>query len=101
LDVTCQRAGKDIQVVVSETGIGIAENEFESIFEPFVQVRSDLTRTAEGPGLGLAISRSFARSMGGDLTVNRVVGDGSAFTLTRPAHPVANRTQAEGDVARP
>jgi signal transduction histidine kinase len=71
-------------VRVRDTGIGIPADQRERIFEPFVQVRADLTRTAEGTGLGLAISRDLARGMGGDLAVESAVGAGSTFTLTLP-----------------
>ncbi len=68
-----------------DTGIGIPPDQLDRIFEPFVQVRADLTRTAEGTGLGLAISRDLARGMGGDLTAESTPGVGSTFTLTLPA----------------
>jgi signal transduction histidine kinase len=74
-----------VLVVVRDTGIGIAADQLERIFEPFVQVRADLTRIAEGTGLGLAISRDLARGMGGDLAAESTPGQGSAFTLTLPA----------------
>ena len=54
------------------------------IFEPFVQVDTALTRTQEGIGLGLAISRDLARGMNGDLTLDSQVGRGSSFTLSLP-----------------
>jgi len=73
-----------VAVRVRDTGIGIPADQRERIFEPFVQVRADLTRTAEGTGLGLAISRDLARGMGGDLAVESAVGAGSTFTLTLP-----------------
>jgi signal transduction histidine kinase len=66
---------------VIDSGIGIPADKLDPIFEPFVQVRSDLTRTAEGTGLGLAISRDLARAMGGDLTAESTPGKGSTFTL--------------------
>jgi len=78
-----ERAGT-VNIVVRDTGIGIAADKLAAIFEPFVQVRADLTRTAEGTGLGLAISRDLARGMGGDLAVESTPGAGSAFTLTLP-----------------
>jgi signal transduction histidine kinase len=77
--------GNTVAITVTDTGIGIAGEQMERIFEPFVQVRSDLTRTAEGTGLGLAISRDLARGMGGDLTAESVLGEGSRFVITLPA----------------
>jgi PAS domain S-box-containing protein len=74
-----------VRMYVRDSGIGIAPGQLERIFEPFVQVRSDLARTAEGTGLGLAISRDLARGMGGDLTAESEPGVGSTFTLTLPA----------------
>jgi PAS domain S-box-containing protein len=85
VELSCAHAAGQVQVVVRDTGIGIAADQLGRIFEPFVQVRADLTRTAEGTGLGLAISRDLARGMGGDLTAQSTPGTGSAFTLTLPA----------------
>jgi signal transduction histidine kinase len=73
-----------VGVTVRDTGIGIAADQLERIFDPFVQVRSELTRTAEGTGLGLAISRDLARGMGGDLTAESEPRVGSVFTLVLP-----------------
>jgi signal transduction histidine kinase len=70
---------------VEDTGIGVAPDQLERIFEPFVQVESGYTRRHGGAGLGLAISRRFARWMGGDLTVESTPGAGSSFTLWLPA----------------
>jgi signal transduction histidine kinase len=69
---------------VRDTGRGIAADHLARVFEPFVQVDTRLTRTSDGVGLGLAISRDLARGMGGDLTVESVLGTGSTFTLTLP-----------------
>jgi PAS domain S-box-containing protein len=73
-----------VLVDVSDTGIGIPAEKLASVFEPFVQVKSEQSRRAEGTGLGLAISRDLARGMGGDLTVSSRPGAGSTFTLHLP-----------------
>ena len=81
----CVRAQNRIHVSVRDNGIGIPPEKIDAVFEPFVQVRSDLTRTQEGTGLGLAISRQLARGMGGNLGVESTPGVGSVFTLKLPA----------------
>ena len=89
IDVHCvQRTtpfAPTVDVTVTDTGIGIPATHLARIFEPFVQVDSELTRMREGTGLGLAISRDLARAMGGDLTAASTLGHGSAFTLSLPA----------------
>ena len=73
-----------VSITVSDTGRGIPPELVERIFEAFVQVDSRLTRTEEGVGLGLAISRDLARGMMGEISVTSEVGKGSAFTVTIP-----------------
>jgi signal transduction histidine kinase len=73
-----------VQLSVADTGRGIATEQLQAIFEPFVQVGARLPGKDEGTGLGLAISRDLARGMGGDLTVESALGIGSTFTLTVP-----------------
>jgi signal transduction histidine kinase len=73
-----------VRVRVTDSGRGIPADQLDQIFEPFVQVDRGLTRTTEGTGLGLAISRDLARAMGGDLTAESTLGQGSTFTLTLP-----------------
>ncbi len=73
-----------VLVNVADTGVGIAPDQLERIFDPFVQVQAGTTRTSEGVGLGLAISRDMARQMGGDVSVKSNLGKGSTFTLTLP-----------------
>ena len=72
--------------VIKDTGIGIANDELERIFEPFVQVESALTRTRGGTGLGLTIARRLARMMEGDVVVESRPGQGSCFRVILPAH---------------
>ena len=74
-------SGPWVCICVTDTGIGIPSDRLASIFDPFVQVEGGHTRTSEGSGLGLTISRRLARLMGGDLTVRSESGKGSAFTL--------------------
>jgi signal transduction histidine kinase len=77
--------GDVVLVTVTDTGRGIAADALDRVFEPFVQVDTRLTRTEEGMGLGLAISRDLARGMGGDLTAESAPGVGSVFTVALPA----------------
>jgi signal transduction histidine kinase len=76
---------------VRDTGIGIPADKFEAIFEPFIQVKGGSTGPESGIGLGLAISRSLARAMKGNLTVESTLGEGARFTLTLPLSSSAPR----------
>jgi PAS domain S-box-containing protein len=78
--------GSVARIRVRDSGRGIPPDRLDQIFQPFVQVDRHLTQTSQqGVGLGLAISRDLARRMGGDLTVESALGEGSTFTLTLPA----------------
>ena len=72
---------ESVQISVHDTGVGIPPEMLGAIFEPFVQVAGGSSAAAEGVGLGLAISRDFARRMGGEIEVESEVGVGSTFTL--------------------
>ena len=82
--VDCVRDDVMARVRVKDTGIGIAPEVLQSMFEPFVQVRQQYDTTNEGTGLGLAISRDLARAMDGDLEAESVPGSGSTFTFSLP-----------------
>ncbi len=83
--------GGRLLVEVEDTGIGVAEEHREHIFEHFVQADSSLARRAGGTGLGLAISRQLVELMGGAISLRSVPGIGSTFSFhvrARPADPV-------------
>lgn len=91
IDICCALVGKQVEIRVSDTGRGMTHDQLERIFEPFVQIDRASTPIADqGVGLGLAISREFARGMGGDLTVKSTPGSGSTFTLALPAAGVSS-----------
>ena len=74
-----------VMFAVRDTGIGIAPADQGRIFEEFAQVDSALQKKVKGTGLGLPLSRSLAELIGGAITVESVLGQGSVFTLTIPA----------------
>ena len=92
IDVRCEQVDGRVFIRVHDTGIGIAADRLDSVFEPFVQVHRTLTEPTGGVGLGLAISRDLARAMGGDLRAESTVGAGSTFTLDLPAAPRVQQT---------
>lgn len=83
-EVRNQNGTPMVAVGVSDTGRGIPPDKIGIIFEPFIQVDGGLTRTSDGVGLGLAISRSLARDMNGEIEVASEEGHGSTFTLILP-----------------
>ena len=85
--LSCDADEARVHLRVRDSGVGIAPEKHEAIFDPFVQVDRRLNRPHDGVGLGLAISRDLARGMGGELSVQSAPGEGSTFTLSLPAVP--------------
>jgi len=84
VDVIARRAGPMLEVAVRDTGIGIAKDDQEAVFEEFRQVGRNYTNKQEGTGLGLALTRRFVELHGGTIRVDSEPGKGSTFTFTIP-----------------
>jgi len=82
LDNTEMNLSPSLQIIVADTGIGIAKHIVPDLFRPFIQADSSTTRAHDGAGIGLTITRGLARLMGGDVAVRTTAGSGSEFTIT-------------------
>ncbi len=82
-----------LQVSVRDTGVGIDESDLPTIFESYVQVGGP-DRKQKGSGLGLSITREFAASLGGTVSVKSTPGEGSLFCIELPYTPTSERTFA-------
>jgi signal transduction histidine kinase/CheY-like chemotaxis protein/HAMP domain-containing protein len=104
VDLTVERRdGKDggeLAFIVTDTGIGMSEEQIGRLFQAFSQADASTTRKFGGTGLGLAISKSFAQMLGGDLTVTSTSGEGSRFVLTLPLSDGAASTEDLPSIAQ-
>ncbi len=86
---------------VTDSGIGMTEEQKEKLFQPFTQADSSTTRRFGGTGLGLTITRRFSQLLGGDVTAESEPGKGSTFTMLLPAiigtlpAPASERSEAD------
>lgn len=78
--------GDAVVFSVADTGIGIAEEDQERIFQEWAQIEGKKQRTVKGSGLGLPLSRKFAQMLGGDVYVKSRLGEGSTFFASIPVH---------------
>jgi signal transduction histidine kinase len=84
-----------IRIRVSDTGIGIPPDQLERVFEPFFQVDRGTTRLYPGIGLGLAIARDFARTMGGEVRLESQPEKGTTAWLELPAAEASVASRSE------
>ena len=108
--ISAMRLVDAVEVSVSDTGIGIARGDQSRIFHEFQQVDSGIDRQQQGTGLGLTLTRRFARLHGGDVRVESEPGKGSVFTIHMPliaatreraAEPIEGIAHSNGDAALP
>ncbi len=90
LSVEIETAGGDnwMKLAVRDTGIGIAPEKFDTVFDAFTQADNSTTRRFGGTGLGLAISRRYCELLNGTIEVQSEPGEGAVFTVRLPAHMV-------------
>ncbi|MCB0153886.1 MAG: ammonium transporter [Anaerolineae bacterium] len=102
ITLTAQRAAgaTDIVFQVADTGIGLSPDQITKLFQEFTQADASTTRKYGGTGLGLALSRRFCQMMGGEISVESGLNEGTVFTVRLPAR-VATATPAIGSNLSP
>jgi len=95
LDVQTDTRRSQMRFSVTDTGIGIASDDLEKLFKPFVQLDSSLSRQYEGSGLGLMLVQKLVEMHGGEVHVESAVGSGSSFTVVLPWKQNADLNNAE------
>jgi len=78
--------GKQLQITVEDTGIGIDPSDHERIFERFQKIENQTKKLYRGNGLGLSIARAYARLLGGDISVASELNNGAVFTVQLPVN---------------
>ncbi|MBN2322845.1 MAG: PAS domain-containing protein [Spirochaetes bacterium] len=89
--IHARRLGGDIEIKVTDTGIGISDENMIRLFQPFQQVDMSLTKRFEGTGLGLYLSKKLTALLGGEITAESTVGKGSTFTVVLPVSVPAGK----------
>lgn len=84
VEISCKKSGNEMSIMVSDTGIGIAEDHIPHIFDEFRQADGSTSRRFGGTGLGLAIASKYAQLLNGSISVESTIGKGSMFTLVLP-----------------
>ncbi|MDD4921074.1 MAG: response regulator [Bacteroidales bacterium] len=98
VEVTAQVKDESLLISVSDTGIGIEEEDTQKIFDEFRQVDGSNSRKYGGTGLGLSISKKYAEILGGYIEVKSIYGKGSTFTIHLPVHFGSQQTNVKTEV---
>nr|WP_321468718.1 ATP-binding protein [uncultured Desulfobulbus sp.] len=96
VSLLCRLQGDQYCLEISDTGIGMRPEELQSIFQPFQQVETGLSRQHEGTGLGLAICKRLVARMGGSIGVTSELGTGSRFTVLLPREAASSERISQG-----
>jgi signal transduction histidine kinase len=83
-----QRGDGGLILTVADTGIGMAADQLQRVFEPFIQLDAGLSRRHNGVGLGLTLSRAIAEAHGGRVVLSSEPGEGTVASLILPAERV-------------
>jgi PAS domain S-box-containing protein len=84
VDIYCQKEKDSIHIIIKDSGIGIKEENLEKIFDPFIQIDNDLTKSNRGSGLGLPVTRKLIELLHGSVNVISEYGKGSTFIIILP-----------------
>ena len=101
ITLAVRRDGDWVEFRVSDSGIGMTEEQVSRLFRRFEQADGSTTRNFGGSGLGLALTRAFCRLMGGDVSVQSRLGEGTSFTLRLPSNLPDQPVDAEAGAALP
>jgi PAS domain S-box-containing protein len=82
---------KIVKFIITDTGIGIAPKELDTIFLRFIQANNAKNNRTQGSGLGLTITKSLVKMMGGEINVTSELNKGTQFTITLPIHPIIEK----------
>lgn len=95
ITVTVEQRGADIQIGVTDTGIGIPIEDLPRLAKPFEQVSGTRDRNYEGTGLGLALTKSFAEMHGGHMSLSSIEGEGTTVSILLPISGASERVAEE------